>query len=235
MSKVLHHILDRVVSNRGASRPAVLIFDLDHTLFDNGPRTAEILTEFAESVDDLELRGRLVGMRRHNLPYLLREILAEVGEVRDELVHAATKFWFHRFFTDAYQRFDEPLPGACLFVNDCFSAGATIVYLTGRDVPKMLLGTTESLRRHGFPVGLARTHLVLKPDFETPDYDFKRDVLEHMVTLGEVVGCFENEPGNCNLFQSRFPGAATVLLETTFAPNPPPLDPGIVRIPDFRR
>jgi hypothetical protein len=77
--------------------------------------------------------------------------------------------------------------------------------------------------------------LVLKPAFEMPDLEFKRDVVDFLGTLGDVVASFDNEPGNCNMFHRMFPAAETVFVETSWAPNPPPLDTGIATVRDFVR
>ncbi|MFZ4734317.1 MAG: haloacid dehalogenase-like hydrolase [Bradymonadia bacterium] len=233
------HVLDRILTQcrdqKAAGRTPVVVFDLDHTLMDNGPRTVQILIEFAVAQGDTALEAALRAGPRHHLPYLLKDILAQVGEVRAEVVEAASKFWRERFFTDAPQQHDEPLGGALAFVRESYEAGATVVYLSGRDAPNMAVGCVESLRRHGFPIALAHTVLVLKPTFEMPDLEFKRDVVDFLGTLGTVVGAFDNEPGNCNMFRRMFPDALSVFVETTWAPNPPPLDEGIPTVPDFSR
>ena len=137
--------------------------------------------------------------------------------------------------TDAIQRLDVPVAGAREFANEAFEGGATVVYLSGRDVPNMLVGCTESLRTHGFPVGLAHTVIVLKPTYEMRDLDFKRDVIDFLGTLGHVVATFDNEPANCNLFRRMFPKGVSVFLDTAMAPDAPPLDEGIPHIRDFKR
>ena len=128
----------------------------------------------------------------------------EMGLEDEELIKAASKYWFERFFTDAYQAHDIPMVGAPKFVNELYSEGATVVYLSGRDSPGMLVGCAASLREHGFPVGLTNTAIVLKPDFETPDPVFKEEACRFMAEMGEVVATIDNEPGNVNLFQRQF-------------------------------
>jgi hypothetical protein len=233
------HVLDRIVARcrelHGQGKHPVAVLDLDHTLFDNGPRTREILLEFAKSTGRGELHARLTQMRTTGLPYLLRETLAIVDERDDAVVAEATAFWRERFFTDDWIRHDVPLPGAREYCLELYEAGATLAYLSGRDSPNMLVGTAASLRAHGFPIGLAHTALILKPVFEMADFDFKRDVIEFVSELGEVVGTFENEPANANLFRRTWPHAQTILLETACAPNPPPLLDGVAVLRDFTR
>ncbi len=229
---IVDEILARCASPRTGRAP-VVVFDLDGTLFDNAPRTWQILVDFAEQHGDAKLRVALDALPRHGLPYLLKDTLALCGIDDDAFVKRARDFWFARFFTDAFQRFDEPVPGAVRFAQACFDAGATLVYLSGRDAPKMLVGCVESLRRHAFPVGVPRTAVVLKRAFEDDDLEFKRSALSFMDQLGDVVATFDNEPANCNLFQQHWPGGAHVFVHTTHAPDPPQLHAAVLRVTDL--
>ncbi len=233
------HVLDRIIARVGAlharGKHPVAVLDLDHTLFDNGPRTRRILIEYAESAGRPGLRDKLAEMRETGLPYLLEEVLGLVGERDPAVIGEAVKFWRERFFTDEYCKYDVPLTGAREFCLELYETGGTLAYLSGRDSPNMLVGTAASLRAHGFPVGLAHTALILKPAFEMADFDFKRDVVEFVSELGEVVAAFENEPGNANLFKRSWPEAESILLETAHAPNPPPLVEGVIVLKDFSR
>lgn len=233
----LADVLELCRSRTGAAasplRPPVVVFDLDGTLFDNGPRTWQILVDFAESEGNAELRAALDALPRRNLPYLLQETLARVGFEDPPLVERAAAFWHRRFFTDDFQRFDEPLPGAVRYAKELFALGATLVYLSGRDAPNMLVGCAAALRQHGFPVGIPRTAIVLKHAFEDSDLEFKRDALDFMEHLGVVVGTFDNEPANCNLFAARWSEAKHFFVETAHAPNPPALHPNVGRVRDF--
>ena len=96
-------------------------------------------------------------------------------------------------------------------------------------------GTRLSLESHGFPLADERVFLRLKPRPQDEDYAFKQSVIEDIRGLGEVVGVFENEPANANMFAEAFPTAHVVFLETVHSPNPPPLLPHIARLRDFQR
>lgn len=230
----LNDILARVRARKQpGQRPPVVVFDLDGTLFDNGPRTWQILVDFAESHGMPELRAALDRSPRTRLPYLLRDTMHLLGEKDDDLIARALEFWKQRFFTDDSQRHDEPLAGAVRFAQSCWDVGATLVYLSGRDAPNMLVGVAASLRSHSFPVGLAHTALVLKPRFEDTDLDFKADAVAFIDTLGDVVATFDNEPANCNLFQQRWPAGSHYFVRTQHAPDPPPLHPAILHIDDL--
>lgn len=230
-SQLLRSIVDRVES---AARP-VVVFDLDGTLLDNRPRTVAIFHELAAVWQD-ERPDVAAGLQRAHLDvteYGVSTSLARIGvDAHHDEVFA---FWRERFFTDAYIAHDVPLPGAVELVQTLHRHGANIVYLTGRDLPGMALGTFQSLRDHGFPIGRVGTELVTKPDFETPDDQFKRAVAVDLVRLGEVVATFDNEAVNCNLLREAYPGATAVLLDTHFAPDPPPLHPEVRVIDHFER
>ena len=216
-----------------AERPPVAVFDLDGTLFDNGPRTWQILVDFAEHAGLPDLRRTLDKAPRTRLPYLLKETLASLGVQDGTIIEAAQAFWLDRFFTDHHQSHDIPIAGALSLVRTLYDAGTTIVYLSGRDVPKMLVGVCESLRSHGFPVGLAGTAVVLKPDFHDPDLEFKKSAMKFIDTLGVVVATYDNEPANCNAFRDRWPQALHVFVDTQHAPNPPPLHADVVTVDDL--
>ncbi len=229
----LLEIQERVAQARRAGHTPVLVFDLDHTLFDNGPRTWAILEAYAAHAGRAGLAQRLGSVPHLGLPYRLDAVLALAGETNPEVLAEAFAYWRERFFTDAWIHHDVPLPGAAAYCQALVSMGVTVVYLSGRDSPNMLVGTADSLRTHGFPIGLAHTVLVLKPAFEIPDLEFKANVADFMESLGTVIALFDNEPANCNLFLERFPAALSVLLETTHAPDPPPLHPEVRRLTDF--
>ena len=114
--------------------------------------------------------------------------------------------------------------GARAFAQAVHDAGAVVVYLTGRDLPNMALGSFASLRDLGFPIGCIGTELVVKPAFETPDVVFKRSVAPDLSRLGTVVATFDNEPGNVQVFLDAHPSSIGVFLATQYAPDPPPLD-----------
>lgn len=229
---VLATILQSVHALRGG-RP-VVIFDLDGTLYDNRPRTLRILHAFAAQLprEHAEIARKIRALSANDVRYRLEETLAPIG-VSDSMIALAREAWRVRFFTDAACADDVPVPGSVTFARECWDAGATLVYLTGRDTPGMLLGTARTLRDDGFPMGVPRVELVMKPTFEEPDLDFKQRLLAEFDELGKVVASFDNEPGNCNLFRRRWPEAFTVLLDTQKAPGAPPLDAGCHVVPHF--
>lgn len=213
-----------------------MVFDLDATLFDNRPRTLEILMEWRELVmdDDPELADALLTLDVSRIRYLLTDTLKECGVYRADVVKRISAFWHERFFTDEYIACDVPIDGASEYVRACYEAGAVIVYLTGRDIPGMLAGTAAKLRDDGFPIAVAGTELVLKPDPNLSDEAFKRTALPTLDRVGDLIAFFDNEPANCNLAKAMFPDATVVLLDTQRVPGAPAPDPDLEIMADFR-
>src|SRR5690606_12039607 len=118
-----------------------------------------------------------------------------------------THYWRERYFSDDYLGFDEATEGAADFVRTCYDAGASLIYLTSRDVPGMLIGTMASLRDNAFPVAVAGVGVILKPDATMGDEAFKRSVMPTLDRAGEVVAFFDNEPANCNMARQLYPDA----------------------------
>lgn len=232
---VLRRILNHVAEHPAKPAP-VVVFDLDATLFDNRPRTLEILMEYREEIapEDPALADALLGLDVHHVQYLLTDTLKQCGVYRADLVKEISAFWHERFFTDEYVGCDVPTVGAPEFVRACYEAGAVIVYLTGRDIPGMLVGTVAKLRDDGFPIAVAGTELVLKPDPNMSDEAFKRTALPTLDRVGDLLAFFDNEPANCNLAKAMFPDALVVLLETQKVPGAPEPDPDVEILADFR-
>jgi hypothetical protein len=234
---LLATLIERIPATaEGSGRVPLMVFDLDATLFDNRPRTLEILMNYREAVVDQqpEVAGALASLTADRIHYLLSDTLRGCGITRANVVSEITRFWHERFFTDEHCQYDAPIEGAADFVRACHEAGAVIVYMTGRDVAGMLLGTMSSLRDCGFPIAVAGAEVILKPDATMPDEAFKRLALPTLERLGDVVGFFDNEPANCNLAKAMFPDAVVVLLDTQKVPYAPELAEDVQVVTDFR-
>jgi hypothetical protein len=231
-------LYQRIVSRcaRPAGKaPAVVVFDLDGTLMDNRPRTAVILRELADELktEAHSAAERLAAARAEELAYLLSDSLHSLGVEHPELVRRAEAFWRARFFTDHYLKHDIAVPGAVELARACYDAGAIVIYFTGRDLPLMGIGSFQSLRDLGFPIGVVGTELVCKPDAKIPDEDFKRAEGPKLARVGQVVAAFDNEPGNCNAFLEMCPEADVVFVDTQHLPGAPTLDPRVHVVEDF--
>jgi hypothetical protein len=234
---VLQRVLERVATMQDdGGPPPFVVFDLDGTLYDNRQRTLQILTEYADEVEleYPEVAGCLRPLEVENVRYLLSTTLKDCGLTHVDVVRDITSYWQQRFFNDEYMSYDVPFEGAPEYVSACHESGATVVYLTGRDVPGMLLGTVASLRDHGFPFGVAGVELVLKPDATLSDEAFKRSALPTLGRVGRLVGFFDNEPANCNQALAAYPDAEVALLETQKVPGAPEPVAGVYHVTDFR-
>jgi hypothetical protein len=231
---LLRGVVDRVTRAKKSVTP-LIVFDLDGTLLDNRPRTCAIMGELAARWRESkpEQAGLLDRIRHDSLEYLLTDNLRSLGISADSDLAEAVEYWKSRFFYDALLGHDIPLDGAVQFARACYDAGGTLVYFTGRDLPNMALGTLASLRDNGFPIGVPGTELVLKPDPEMSDDEFKRTITPLLHRSGVVAAAFDNEPGNCNIFQELFPDTDVFLLDTQHLPGAPELDPKVHVIGDF--
>lgn len=227
-----------LIKKRTAENMSTLaIFDLDGTLFDNRTRTIFILREISEKFDEKvpQLSRAFESFQALSIvDYSLDITLKRLGVSSPGEKAFIRQEWAKRFFSDEYQKYDMPILGAKAYVDRVHKAGATVIYLTGRDVGRMLVGTTEVLRLYGFPVGVAGTMTIVKKEFEQDDELFKKEVSEYIDRLGEVVAVFENEPANANILQARFPRAASFFVLTQHRPDAPALNRCVHKIKDFR-
>lgn len=233
LAEVIAVIKERTAGNRST----LAIFDLDGTLFDNRTRTIFILREISEKFNEKvpQLSRAFETFQALSIvDYSLDVTLKRMGVTRPGEKAFIRQEWAKRFFSDEYQKYDMPILGAKAYVDRVHKAGATVIYLTGRDVGRMLVGTTEVLRLYGFPVGVAGTMTIVKKEFEQDDELFKKEVSEYIDRLGEVVAVFENEPANSNILQARFPGAASFFVLTQHRPDAPALSRKVQKIKDFR-
>lgn len=227
-------VADVTASYNKQERPMV-VFDLEGTLLDNRSRILQILKEF--SLDKQYVTpaaaAQLQALTLPMVKYRLPETLAAVGITDPAVINNAAAFWAERFFTDEYLKYDTPVPGAVDFVRSLYSSGARIVYVTGRDQRRQLLGTVKSLRDNGFPIGIQSTELIMKPAVEMQDAVFKQNITNYLRHFGTIVASFDSENANANVYRRAFPKATVLLFETVQAPNPPPLLDGIVRLQSF--
>lgn len=156
-----------------------------------------------------------------DIPYGMDELCKLVG-VRGAKWSRAhqqefKQFWQACFFTDEWQKHDEPAPGAVAFVHALLESGIHIVYLTGRDILNMRHGVVDALLTHGFPMLEAGTSLVCKPTFQDNDKGFKARVVDQLVLQHfNLVALVDNEPpivnmaANHNLLGVHFTGSTWV-------------------------
>lgn len=232
-------VLARAARVRAEGRPALAIFDIDGTILDPAARTRDII---AAALDG---PGAVVNPPRPDLAQAIRALplsdqayepestFARIGVTDTAFVRALKTRWLQDFFANRYLLRDEPVPGAVAYLDSLHAHGVTIVYFTGRDAPRMLGGTAQSLLDRGFPVGVTGTMLILKPDKSIPDFDYKKAALDEIARYGTVVGVFENEPRNINLLHERFPDAPAFFVDTKHSANAPAVQSGITHVKDY--
>jgi hypothetical protein len=218
---VLHRILQEAEAARKSGTPFLAVFDLDSTLFDLTDRMSRIVDAFIETPKFQHRYPRECEIASC-LPiqpsdWGLGEALGRVGitqSAHPEFYKDLHTFWAEGFFSDSFLHHDEPLKGSVNFVRKIREAGAEIMYLTGRDVPRMLEGTKKSLKENGFPINEAGIELRLKPVAEWDDAEFKVDVLRESAHRFGTIYLFENEPVNLNLVSEKLPDVKLVYIDT---------------------
>ena len=235
---VLEEILEEVRASYNKQERPMVIFDVDGTLLDNRTRIQRILVEYA----DAELKKarpdeakKIREIKLDDIEYRVVDTLKGIGVDDSGIANNAMVFWGERFFTDAYLDYDVPTAGAVDFVRTLYSSGAKIVYLTGRDTERQLLGTVRALREHGFPIGIQGTELIMKPTPQTQNAMFKQRVTNYLRHYGKVVATFDNEPGNINVYRRAFGKALCVLFQAKHSADAPPLLPNITELKSFEK
>ncbi len=218
---------------KSMGRRAVVVFDLDSTIFDNKPRQARILREFGQARGIAALSACQAShfSSGWDLRAAMRHCGLTAGEA-ERIYPEAKQFWLQRFFTSDYCAGDAAIAGAPQFVKAVADTGAIICYVSGRP-EQMKQGTLDAMRKCGFPVPRQGVHLILKASPAIQDDDFKREAHRKIAELGEVVAVFDNEPTHVNDYRRRFPEAMVVHLATDHSGRPVALLEGILSVPDF--
>ena len=235
-TSLLDTIEERVVALAAAGQRPVVIFDLDDTIYDTKARVRQILRDCGAQIGD----ARLLQVERSHVHYELDRTLVAAGfseaEAQGPLGRQIQRAWSRRFFHGDSYALDGLIPGAVDYVKRLQSAGATVVYLTGRKEvwrPQCL----AVLRAQGLP----EAHLYMKPDAapgapKLATEDFKEAATKGPIAaLGTLVAAFDNEPGNVNAFRRALPPeASAVWLDTLYKPTSPALLPGTETVKDYR-
>jgi hypothetical protein len=178
--EVLGEIAEKVKRADDAGEKPIVLFDIDDTLVDVRTRHLPITHEFAA---DPQMRVRfpkecekLAKAELSQMHYDTLRSLASLGVSDPEAVKAYDGFWKERFFSNRCEN-DEAFAGAVDYVQKLqrglLKSGTTIVYLSGRDEPRMGAGTRKGLAKRGFPLG-RDTDLILKPDAQLEDLALRR-------------------------------------------------------------
>ncbi len=231
-----HLTLERLLASaRQAGREALLVFDLDSTVFDNRPRQARIVREFgaARGLDGL----KLCQPWHFTTGWDLRGAMRACGFSADDaerLFPDLKAFWQDRFFTSDYARDDIEIVGAPRYLNAVAATGARLYYVTGRH-EDMRAGSIDCLKRCGLPVPAADgpVQLWMKPTLRESDDAYKRDTHVKLHAAKGVLAAFDNEPTHINDYATQFPDATAVHLATDHSGREVKLNERCVSIPHF--
>ena len=260
---VLQKVSQRVseqASFKNREKRAIVLLDLDSTLYEVGRRTHFILQEWAQSSlasFHPQAQAAILQMKYENVGYSIRDTFSNMElmgghamdsagsqtmssvESRTSLTHLSNafeevrKFWHDRFFTSSYLIHDRPYLGAVEFVQNIHSLGAHVVYLTGRDEPNMGEGTWANLIRDGFPWKVERTQLLMKPAASMDDLEFKKQAASLVDAQGKLIASFENEPPNVAALHELLPDVMHVFVDTVCSDNLARPRKGLYRISGF--
>lgn len=219
---LLKSILTEVKKIQSAGKKCLLVFDLDSTLFDVSPRLEQIIQDFADLPETQtnfpESVAILKNIKMHRTDWGIKNALIRAGldKQHPEFESAIKNYWRTNFFSNHYLEYDQPYEGAVDYVNQLAQTGAEIVYLTGRDVARMALGSEKVLLKWGFPLDQEQSRLVLKPVQGMDDALFKSDWFAE-IPQGqfEKIWFFENEPVNVNLVRKCHQHVEIVFFEST--------------------
>lgn len=242
----LDGLVDKVGETRRAGKTPIILFDLDDTLMDTAPRHLRILKEFCAQdavknkfpVEVAKIEAELA--KDPKVSYSMADTVKAMGVSDKDFLDRLQKFWGPLFFSNDYLTEDAAVPGGPAYAARLKARGATIIYITGR-WEDLREGTEKALRKHGYPMPDGLTvHLMMKPEKTQKDDEYKDAKLKDIAKMGEVIGGFENEPKNINIFQTHFPNGMMFFLETRHSGRTDasgrPVEPnkGVLRTADFR-
>jgi predicted secreted acid phosphatase len=217
----------------------VVVFDLDDTLLDARERSFRVIQDFANQSEIQEKfpkeSKKIKSISIQDLHWGLEDSFKSIGIMDERLIQKAKLFWSEHFFTNEYCKSDRPILGAVEYVKSVYVWGAKVVYLTGRDSPRMKNGTEPNLKSLGFPLDSDRAVLLLKPSATGDDLMYKVAQVSTIKEMGKVIAVFENEPANINAFQQAFPQAKIIFVDTVHSPKPDMPNPGVIWIRDFQK
>ncbi|MBI4238505.1 MAG: hypothetical protein HY696_08845 [Deltaproteobacteria bacterium] len=250
--------LNKVEQLVGTTKNAVVLLDLDSTLYDNRGRSAAIIQEYGQTKSYTALQiitGDTITDGFQVTEFVLAQLKNTPGIDAAAVGTEFSAFWAQRFFGADYLKYDRPLPGAVEFVKGLYGKGASLLYVSSRDEQTLRTGTEAKMRADGFPLGDTRAILLMKPannvalsgDKNSPAYKeamakanqaFKQSIIEKARAIGTVVASFENEPGQINQYFENLHKTGTgvaVFLDTDHFPNAPAVSPGVQAVRGFLR
>jgi hypothetical protein len=235
--QALSDLIETVKQEKAEGKNPVVMFDLDDTTINTRERTLRIIQQFAHqpqaSALSADVLSKLASIDANDVQFSLADTLKSRGLQDPALAKSLQDFWLTKFFTNELCAGDQQNPGAARYARELVRAGAKVVYLTGRDAPRMHDGTVASLIKNGFPTQASMAVLIMKPDASMDDLKFKESQYATVAAMGHVVGAFENEPANINSMADAFPDAAAIFLDTIHSATSIVPEPRVQWVLDF--
>lgn len=190
--------LTQLISISESKNSVLFVFDIDSTLYNVSPRNIEIIKDYAQTnAQNLTptLQSALMSVTHHYTDWGIKTPLLRLNLLNPdmELLKNIKKHWNEFFFSGKFLHHDEEYPGAVDFVNQ-LSKHAPTFYLTGRDVQRMGNETLKQLSQSEFPTDPHHNKLILKPNKEMLDHEYKLEELKKLALDFDVIYFFENEP-----------------------------------------
>jgi hypothetical protein len=221
--------------------PAVMLYDLDMTLYSNVLRQQQATEYLLASGIPIPraIRAALAKVRVQENWYGLPDALAAVGASLASRELAPYAAAIRQIYDEGLKKNeidpdDPPYPGAVDYVRDRHRLGASAVYMTARLAMISASGTERRLRRDGFPIGDKRTRLILKQDLGLTDREYKDGAHNLIEQMGPVVSTYENEPSNIVALARRFRNAKHVFIHTAASQTPAEVQGGIYQVRGWR-
>ncbi|MCP4632975.1 MAG: hypothetical protein GY855_08605 [candidate division Zixibacteria bacterium] len=234
-NEFLNKVLERTERLKKEGKTPLAIFDLDGTLFTYTLRVRNILLDALEGKEK-EFPGAktLIEHIPHTeYEYLVLDTIKKYDIDIPGLNDYILEFWERWFFANKYLKYDQPVPGGVDFVNAISESGIYIIYLTGRDIPRMGEGTIASIKNTGYPFGDGKAEIILKPKYEDDNWEHKNKSVERIKQMGEVALAIDNEPGEVNILADKFPDAIVVMVHTLHSPGAPEPRDSVLHIKNF--
>lgn len=233
---LLGHIANKVRNAQYEGKRPMVVFDIDGTLLDARRRVMYIIKEYAEQ--ELEGVGPAVALKLARLEVkhvqlLLTDTLSAVGVNDSAVVGKIRSYVSQRMHTNDYLIRDTATAGSVRYVQELYSMGACIIYVSGRDTVSQLTGTVKALHQKGYPIGVHHTQLIMRPTAHSSYVNFLKQVKTYLRQFGDVIATFDSEPERANENRQTFPKTVVVLYEAVHLPHSPTLLPNIMPLPAF--
>jgi hypothetical protein len=201
----------------------VIIIALDgETLFDASGRSKRIFMEVLAEVQENALMRSIVERIDQGAELRDQAALVEAAGITDErLLELMSRRFKERFTSDSYIPDDLPRQGISQFFNKLYDAGATLAFIGDDDLVRSGPGWVQVLRNNGLPVLAPRAYLMLPP---TPSSDlaaFRKDRLETIAGLGEVIAHFQVRASDRKALHQHFTKAYSIDLRPFGQPMAP--------------